>query len=575
MGSKALRRLPLPLNRPLGDSQLRKANHRSPRSRSELMASVRRSGTAPELVVRRTLRLLKVPFTTSNTDLPGSPDLSNRTDRWAVFVNGCFWHRHKGCSRTTTPKANKDFWLRKFAENEKRDRRNVSRLRRLGYRVWTVWECETLQTRRLATRLMALPSVRNDLDQTQKRFRYKFNPSRTRVQRLLVSDTGTKRSSVRLSHVPNGQDAAEAFDKALLSNERRPRRSKGPIVRTVDLFSGCGGLSLGALEACQALGLRFSPALALDASKSSLDVYVSNFRPESVANCDIWEVVDGSRGAPLTNAESALRDALGDIDLLLAGPPCQGHSDLNNHTRRNDERNELYERVARFAYVVRPTSILIENVPSVVHDVRETHLKTKRTLESIGYNVDTGIVDLWGLGVPQLRRRHVLVASKARRVDIVSMLQPHEVIGSRTLRFAIGDIAREHRNGPFTRWAKASPENARRLTMLFEKDLLDLPNKARPLCHQDGDHSYTAAYGRLLYDLPAPTITSGFGSPGQGRFIHPTQRRTLTPHEAARVQFFPDWFDFSSVTKRTDLSEMIGNAVPMKLSFALCVELLA
>jgi len=81
-------------------------------------------------------------------------------------------------------------------------------------------------------------------------------------------------------------------------------------------------------------------------------------------------------------------------------------------------------------------------------------------------------------------------------------------------------------------------------------------------------------YGRLSYDLPAATITGGFGSPGQGRFIHPTQRRTLTPHEAARLQFFPDWFKFSDVATRTALAKMIGNAVPMKLSYAFCLELL-
>jgi DNA (cytosine-5)-methyltransferase 1 len=82
-------------------------------------------------------------------------------------------------------------------------------------------------------------------------------------------------------------------------------------------------------------------------------------------------------------------------------------------------------------------------------------------------------------------------------------------------------------------------------------------------------------YGRLRYDRPSQTITSGFTSPGQGRFIHPSQQRTLTPHEAARLQFFPDFFDFSASKKRGDLAKMIGNAVPMKLSYMLCLELLA
>jgi DNA (cytosine-5)-methyltransferase 1 len=82
-------------------------------------------------------------------------------------------------------------------------------------------------------------------------------------------------------------------------------------------------------------------------------------------------------------------------------------------------------------------------------------------------------------------------------------------------------------------------------------------------------------YGRLKYDEPAQTITSGFGSPGQGRFIHPTRCRTLTPHEASRLQFFPDSFDFSSVKLRTALANMIGNAVPMLLSLVLAMAILA
>src|SRR5713226_230360 len=82
-------------------------------------------------------------------------------------------------------------------------------------------------------------------------------------------------------------------------------------------------------------------------------------------------------------------------------------------------------------------------------------------------------------------------------------------------------------------------------------------------------------YGRLNYDEAAQTITSGFGSPGQGRYIHPTRRRTLTAHEAARLQFFPDSFDFSSVKLRTALANMLGNAVPMLLSFVLVLAIFA
>jgi len=103
----------------------------------------------------------------------------------------------------------------------------------------------------------------------------------------------------------------------------------------------------------------------------------------------------------------------------------------------------------------------------------------------------------------------------------------------------------------------------------------DLPDERRPPCHRGGGHSYKSMYGRLSWDMPAQTVTRGFGSPGQGRFIHPARPRTITPHEAARLQFFPDFFDFSSVSKRTELATMIGNAVPMKLSYVFALEMLA
>jgi DNA (cytosine-5)-methyltransferase 1 len=82
-------------------------------------------------------------------------------------------------------------------------------------------------------------------------------------------------------------------------------------------------------------------------------------------------------------------------------------------------------------------------------------------------------------------------------------------------------------------------------------------------------------YGRLDFARPAQTITTGFGSPGQGRYLHPSELRTLTPHEAARIQFFPDWFDFSPLEHRNALSRAIGNAVPPKLAFVLASHALA
>lgn len=88
--------------------------------------------------------------------LPGSPDMANKTRRFAVFVNGCFWHRHEGCHKTTTPSNNRAFWLAKFRANVKRDRMRTAALRAMGYRVVVIWECETRNERTLMSRLQRL-----------------------------------------------------------------------------------------------------------------------------------------------------------------------------------------------------------------------------------------------------------------------------------------------------------------------------------------------------------------------------------------------------------------------------------
>jgi DNA mismatch endonuclease Vsr len=106
------------------------------------MARVRQRGTDAELVVAAALRVLGARYRLNVRKLPGSPDFANQARSWAIFVHGCFWHQHARCKRATVPKSNKRFWIDKFAANRKRDRRTVDRLKRLGYRVVVIWECE-------------------------------------------------------------------------------------------------------------------------------------------------------------------------------------------------------------------------------------------------------------------------------------------------------------------------------------------------------------------------------------------------------------------------------------------------
>ncbi|MDT0683411.1 very short patch repair endonuclease [Roseicyclus sp. F158] len=113
----------------------------SPEVRSRMMAANRRKDTGPELLVRRHLHAQGLRFRLDVRKLPGSPDLVLTRHRAAIFVHGCYWHRHQGCRFATTPKSNQAFWVSKFASNVERDERAIAALQHMGWRVGVVWEC--------------------------------------------------------------------------------------------------------------------------------------------------------------------------------------------------------------------------------------------------------------------------------------------------------------------------------------------------------------------------------------------------------------------------------------------------
>jgi DNA mismatch endonuclease, patch repair protein len=134
-------------------AKARTTAHVPDETRSRIMRSVKREKTKPEIAVARYLSARGIRFRTNVRSLPGSPDLANKSRRFAIYVHGCFWHRHEGCRRATTPKDNATFWREKFEQNVARDRRKERALRSLGYEVVTVWECETVSEDRLAEAL--------------------------------------------------------------------------------------------------------------------------------------------------------------------------------------------------------------------------------------------------------------------------------------------------------------------------------------------------------------------------------------------------------------------------------------
>ncbi len=114
----------------------------TPEKRSEIMRAVRGKNTGPEMIVRSAAHRLGLRFRLHDPRLPGRPDMVMPKWKTVIFINGCYWHRHRGCRKATTPKSNTGFWEAKFASNQARDRRNYKKLATLGWRVLVIWQCE-------------------------------------------------------------------------------------------------------------------------------------------------------------------------------------------------------------------------------------------------------------------------------------------------------------------------------------------------------------------------------------------------------------------------------------------------
>lgn len=403
----------------------------------------------------------------------------------------------------------------------------------------------------------------------------RFRTRNGSYERLVTRRDGRQSSSVVAGY--RGTDTrATSADEAerawLQSSVAPPTGAAKASLRVVDLFSGCGGLSIGLAEAARALKRSFEPVLAVDIDAVAAQTYAANFPTATTLTSNVDDVFPGSIGARRTAAERLLAKRHGDIDVLVGGPPCQGHSDFNNRTRHTDDKNELYRTMVRAAEVLAPQHILIENVPGAINDRRAVVQRTADALDALGYQVSIGVIDLSQIGVPQRRRRLVLLASLTHSVTPAQVIARHRR-GGRSVAWAFQDLESAAETGRLVdESARSAPATRRRIDYLFENGDFDLPDRQRPACHAAGGHSYKAIYGRLAWDRPSQTITTGFYSMCMGRYVHPSRRRTITAHEAARLQYIPDWFSFDGVGQRTALAKMIGNAVPSRLSYAVALE---
>lgn len=340
------------------------------------------------------------------------------------------------------------------------------------------------------------------------RLRTEIGQRRTEARRRRVASVlGPRRMPV--TKLP---ELGPAGDQAFLRSTKRPSALGKPKLRIVDLFSGCGGMTLGAVEAARSLGFDVEIVLAMELDKEIRAIYDANFETTITAlRDDVATRFDGAVGKSLTLLERMTIRDVGEVDLLLGGPPCQGHSNLNNHTRRNDPKNALYLRMLRAVEVLKPRAVIIENVPDIRHATNHAVKRATNRLEALDYFVIDTVIAAAELGVPQRRTRHVLVAVKGPSMLSASDFETRSKDNPRNLRWAIGDLEDEVGEHIFRFSSKLSPENEARAKYLLRYDQYDLPNKRRPECHRDKPELDLRSRGRCSERRPTlrPDLCSG------------------------------------------------------------------
>jgi DNA (cytosine-5)-methyltransferase 1 len=321
-----------------------------------------------------------------------------------------------------------------------------------------------------------------------------------------------------------------------------------PSTTAIDLFSGCGGLTLGLRRA----GFRVLAAAEIDLRAQN--TYASNHARVKLYRNDVREICPKRMLKDLSLKR-------GQLGLLAACPPCQGFSRLrtkNQYTSSPDIRNSLIGQFIRFVEGLYPKCVMLENVPALREDRR--FKKLCRELTSLGYKIAVSVLDASEYSVPQRRKRLILLGS---RVHDPELARPSRK------SFTVGDVF-ETLGEPMvsTDQLHSLTENrSERIRELISRvpknggSRRDLPSHLQLSCHKR-TNGYKDVYGRMRWDDVAPTITSGCTNPSKGRFIHPFADRAITLREAALLQGFPINYKFDISHGKEAIALMIGNALP-------------
>lgn len=354
-------------------------------------------------------------------------------------------------------------------------------------------------------------------------------------------------------------------------------------MNVIDLFAGCGGLSLGFLQA------GFSVHKAVEIDPVIANTYQQN-HPE------IEVIVDD-----IQNIDIAGTFQKGEAEIIIGGPPCQGFSMAGARIRqgfKDDPRNYLFQHYYNVVNKVKPKVFVIENVKGMKNmqggKIFADLLKIfsdQKINSGKPYYIFANVIKAVDFGIPQKRERLIIVGTTIADVwfeklwldtQAEIMEEYPDYFSHISVRDAIGNLPAVTEDGmidnpvpctPYQKYLSCEKEKLTNHTQSkhSKKAIERMKKISNGQNYTELDERinsvHSGAYGRLCWEEPAATITTRFDTPAGGRFIHPAADRTLSPREAARIQSFPD--DFVFYGSRREISRQIGNAVPPKISFFL------
>jgi DNA (cytosine-5)-methyltransferase 1 len=318
------------------------------------------------------------------------------------------------------------------------------------------------------------------------------------------------------------------------------------------LFSGAGGFALGFVQA------GFVPVFAVEINRFAAATYETNFGP----HCFRGDIADVPQ--------------FPEAEVIVGGPPCQGFSNLGAHLP-DDPRNQLWRHFLRAVEQVRPIIFVIENVPPLLRS--EEGRQIIANARSLGYQVEGRVLNAADYGVPQQRKRAIIIGSRVgpvafpdqthidpKKRDLCALHLSNWV----TVGQAIGDLPPMPTGHSLHIGRNPTPKSLERYKHIPSGgNRWNLPLDLMPECWKRKTKGGTDLFGRLLWDAPSVTIRTEFFKPEKGRYLHPKEDRPLTHREAARLQCFPDEFAFDG--SKTEIAKQIGNAVPVRLAFAIAL----